>query len=36
MHIDVLPIEEKELYVTLAEATAELAAQRYVGGNKCD
>lgn len=36
MHIDVLPIEEKELYETLAKATAELAALRNKGGNKCD
>ena len=36
MHIDVLPIEEKELYEILAKATAELAARRYEGRNKCD
>ena len=36
MHIDVLPIDEKELYETLAKATAELAALRNKGGNKCD
>jgi predicted short-subunit dehydrogenase-like oxidoreductase (DUF2520 family) len=36
MHIDVLPIEEKELYETLAKATAELAGRRYESKSKCD